>query len=80
MFNFFLALMFISFSNIFSIQKVHVSGAGDFQLSQIDVLKDPCPLNERKSSDVMETEDNGIQVCYIELESFRNCIMLMTFC
>ena len=72
MFNFFLALMFISFSNTFSIQKVHVSGAGDFQLSQIDVFKDPCPLNERKNSDVMETEDNGIQVCYIELESFRN--------
>ncbi|KAG2624219.1 hypothetical protein PVAP13_3KG113900 [Panicum virgatum] len=43
-------------------QLVHVSGAGDFQLSQIDVLKDPCPLNERKSSDVMETEDNGIQI------------------
>jgi hypothetical protein len=36
------------------------------------IFKDPCPLNERKSSDVMETEDNGIQVCYIELQSFRN--------
>ncbi|KAJ1264343.1 hypothetical protein BS78_09G256100 [Paspalum vaginatum] len=43
-------------------QLVHVSGAGDFQLGQIDVLKDPCPLSERKSSDVMETEENGIQV------------------
>jgi len=43
-------------------QLVHVSGAGDFQLSQIDVFKDPCPLNERKNSDVMETEDNGIQI------------------
>ncbi|CAD6334829.1 unnamed protein product [Miscanthus lutarioriparius] len=43
-------------------QLVHVSGAGDFQLGQIDVLKDPCPLSERKSSDVMETEDNGIQI------------------
>jgi len=62
----------ISFSNTFSIQKVHVSGAGDFQLGQIDVLKDPCPLSERKSSDVMETEDNGIQVCCIEdLKAFE---------
>ncbi|CAL4895990.1 unnamed protein product [Urochloa decumbens] len=43
-------------------QLVHVSGAGDFQLGQIDVLKDPYPLSERKSSDVMETEDNGIQI------------------
>jgi hypothetical protein len=63
----FLSYFVISFSNnTFSIQKVHVSGAGDFQLGQIDVLKDPCPLSERKSSDVMETEDNGIQVCCIQ--------------
>lgn len=65
---------------MFSIQKVHVSGAGDFQLGQIDVLKDPCPLCERKSSDVMETEDDGIQVCYIELQSFKNWIVLMSLC
>lgn len=57
---------FFQYGNTFSIQKVHVSGAGDFQLGQIDVLKDPCPLSERKSSDVMETEDNGIQVCCVE--------------
>ncbi|CAN6340232.1 unnamed protein product [Urochloa humidicola] len=43
-------------------QLVHVSGAGDFQLGQIDVLKDPYPLSERKSSDVMDTEENGIQI------------------
>ncbi|TVU30228.1 hypothetical protein EJB05_21838 [Eragrostis curvula] len=43
-------------------EQVHVSGAGDFQLGQIDVLKDPCPVSERKSSDVMETEDSGDQV------------------
>ncbi|KAK3129271.1 hypothetical protein QOZ80_6BG0475740 [Eleusine coracana subsp. coracana] len=43
-------------------QLVHVSGAGDFQLGQIDVLKDPCPVSERKSSDVMETEDSGDQI------------------
>ncbi|XP_062179880.1 uncharacterized protein LOC133884470 [Phragmites australis] len=43
-------------------QLVHVSGAGDFQLGQIDVLKDPCPVSKRKSSDVMETEDNGNQI------------------
>jgi pre-rRNA-processing protein TSR1 len=62
---FFPSAFLLFLSNIFSIQKVHVSGAGDFQLGQIDVLKDPCPLRERKSSDVMETEDDVIQVCYI---------------
>jgi pre-rRNA-processing protein TSR1 len=68
----FLSYFVISFSNTFSIPKVHVSGAGDFHLGQIDVLKDPCPLSERKISDVMETEDNGIQVCCIEdLKAFE---------
>lgn len=62
---FLLAILSISFSNTFFIQKVHVSGAGDFQLGQIDVFKDPCLLSEWKSSDVMETEDNGTQVCCI---------------
>jgi hypothetical protein len=45
--------------------KVHVSGAGDFQLGQIDVLKDPFPISERKNSDVMDSDDNQIQVRYI---------------
>ncbi|GJM84905.1 hypothetical protein PR202_ga00618 [Eleusine coracana subsp. coracana] len=43
-------------------QLVHVSGAGDFQLGQIDVLKDPCPVSERKISYIMETEDSGDQI------------------
>ncbi|XAR61555.1 hypothetical protein NMG60_11016009 [Bertholletia excelsa] len=37
-------------------QLVHVSGAGDFQLCKIDVLKDPCPLNARKG-DLMESDE-----------------------
>jgi hypothetical protein len=44
-----------------------VSGAGDFQLGQIDVLKDPCPVIERKSSDEMDTEDNKEHVSYLAL-------------
>ncbi|KAM0915889.1 hypothetical protein ACQ4PT_010544 [Festuca glaucescens] len=43
-------------------QLVHVSGAGDFQLGQIDVLKDPFPISERKNSDVMDSDDNQIQI------------------
>ena len=42
-----------------------MSGAGDFQLEQIDVLKDPFPVSERKNSDVMDSDDNQIQVCFI---------------
>lgn len=38
-------------------QLVHVSGAGDFQLSKIDVLKDPCPLNSRKNQDLMDSDE-----------------------
>lgn len=39
-------------------QLVHVSGAGDFQLSKLDILKDPFPLNERKNRDLMESEES----------------------
>ncbi|GER26149.1 pre-rRNA-processing protein TSR1 homolog [Striga asiatica] len=39
-------------------QLVHVAGAGDFQLSKIELLKDPCPLNKRKGVDVMDSEDD----------------------
>ncbi|KAL8514967.1 hypothetical protein ACS0TY_013885 [Phlomoides rotata] len=42
-------------------QLVHVAGAGDFQLSKIELLKDPCPLNVRKGMDVMDSESD-IQV------------------
>ncbi|MQL84100.1 hypothetical protein Taro_016588 [Colocasia esculenta] len=39
-------------------QLVHVSGAGDFQLSKIEVLKDPFPLNEKRKCDSMESDDS----------------------
>jgi pre-rRNA-processing protein TSR1 len=39
-----------------------VAGAGDFQLSKIDILKDPFPLNERRGHNLMESEDNMSQV------------------
>ncbi|XP_047327231.1 pre-rRNA-processing protein TSR1 homolog [Impatiens glandulifera] len=38
-------------------QPVHVSGAGDYQISYIEVLKDPCPLNTRKERDLMDAEE-----------------------
>ncbi|KAG9440983.1 hypothetical protein H6P81_016837 [Aristolochia fimbriata] len=37
-------------------QLVHVSGAGDFQLSKIDVLRNPFPINIRKNQDLMDAE------------------------
>ncbi|KAG8091465.1 hypothetical protein GUJ93_ZPchr0012g21725 [Zizania palustris] len=43
-------------------QLVHVTGLGDFQLGQIDVLKDPFPINERKNSNAMDSEDSGVQI------------------
>ncbi|KAG9452918.1 hypothetical protein H6P81_005822 [Aristolochia fimbriata] len=33
-----------------------LSGAGDFQLSKIDVLRDPFPINIRKNQDLMDAE------------------------
>ncbi|XVF35842.1 hypothetical protein REPUB_Repub19eG0005900 [Reevesia pubescens] len=38
-------------------QLVHVSGAGDFQLSRIEIIKDPIPLNARKERDAMDSDD-----------------------
>ncbi|CAA7048328.1 unnamed protein product [Microthlaspi erraticum] len=38
-------------------QLVHVSGVGDFQLSKVEVVKDPFPLNERKKQNSMELDD-----------------------
>lgn len=37
--------------------QVHVSGAGDFQLSKLEVLRDPCPLNRRKGDELMDSDD-----------------------
>lgn len=41
----------------FSSNQVHISGAGDFQLGKIEILKDPFPLNARKESDAMESDE-----------------------
>ncbi|KAJ8772731.1 hypothetical protein K2173_027908 [Erythroxylum novogranatense] len=38
-------------------QLVHISGAGDFQLQKIELLKDPHPLNSRKQPDAMDSDD-----------------------
>lgn len=66
------------FSNTFATQKVHLSGVGDFQLGQIDILKDPFPINERKNSNAMDSEDSGIQVVIHHKFTFTNWIILFT--
>ncbi|KAI3745719.1 hypothetical protein L6452_08125 [Arctium lappa] len=44
-------------------QLVHVSGAGDFQMSKIELLKDPCLLNMKKEGDFMDADEvNDSQV------------------
>ncbi|PWA54939.1 ribosome biogenesis protein BMS1/TSR1, AARP2CN [Artemisia annua] len=44
-------------------QLVHVSGAGDFQLGKIELLKDPCSLNVKKEGDFMDADEaNDSQV------------------
>ncbi|KAF6158366.1 hypothetical protein GIB67_022446 [Kingdonia uniflora] len=43
-------------------QLVHVSGAGDYQLCKIDVLKDPYPLHARKGQEFMVTDELHEQV------------------
>lgn len=44
------------------LDQVHVAGAGDFQLSKIELLRDPCPVNARKGEDYMESDDTNVQV------------------
>ncbi|XP_077210352.1 pre-rRNA-processing TSR1-like protein [Tasmannia lanceolata] len=39
-------------------QLVHISGAGDFQLSKIDILKDPFPAQGRKDKDLMDSDES----------------------
>jgi len=52
------------FSCLTSFFQVHVSGAGDFQLSKIELLKDPCPLNSRKNQDLMDADEmHDTEVC-----------------
>ncbi|KAD5960237.1 hypothetical protein R6Q59_013407 [Mikania micrantha] len=44
-------------------QLVHVSGAGDFQLGKIQLLKDPCSLSLKKEGDFMDADEvNDSQV------------------
>uniref|UniRef100_A0A7N0V6G7 Bms1-type G domain-containing protein n=1 Tax=Kalanchoe fedtschenkoi TaxID=63787 RepID=A0A7N0V6G7_KALFE len=44
-------------------QLVHISGAGDFQLSKIELLKDPCPLIVKKTQDIMDADStHGLEV------------------
>ncbi|KAM7486922.1 hypothetical protein LguiA_002931 [Lonicera macranthoides] len=44
-------------------QLVHVSGVGDFQLSKIELLQDPCPLIVRKEGDFMDADElHDVQV------------------
>ncbi|KAJ0969957.1 hypothetical protein J5N97_022834 [Dioscorea zingiberensis] len=46
-------------------QLVHVSGAGDFQLGMIDVLKDPFPIYEKRDHSAMDSDDgNCLQVIH----------------
>ncbi|KAG6490404.1 hypothetical protein ZIOFF_051700 [Zingiber officinale] len=55
--------------NLSANQLVHVSGEGDFQIGKIDILNDPFPINERKSSNSMDSEDmNNSQTWPTEAE------------
>lgn len=49
------------------LDQVHVAGAGDFQLSKIELLKDPCPLNARKGEEFMESDDMNGQVSNVPI-------------
>ncbi|KAI7724522.1 hypothetical protein M8C21_023976 [Ambrosia artemisiifolia] len=44
------------------LHKVHVSGAGDFQLGKIELLKDPCSLSVKKGDFMDADEVNDSQV------------------
>jgi pre-rRNA-processing protein TSR1 len=41
----------------FPSNQVHISGAGDYQLSKIEILKDPFPLNPRREQDLMDSDE-----------------------
>lgn len=51
---------------------VHVSGAGDFQLCKIELLKDSCPLNARKDGDFMDSDVHDVQVSFATLKYKRD--------
>ncbi|KAL6544144.1 hypothetical protein OROGR_010641 [Orobanche gracilis] len=45
-------------------QLVHIAGAGDFPLSKIELLRDPCPLNLSKGADLMDSKnDTQVVIC-----------------
>ena len=54
------------------IVQVHLAGVGDFQLKQIDMVEDPCPLRQHKrqhvGGDGMQVEDAGQKVNFYEVE------------
>ncbi|KAI4351507.1 hypothetical protein L6164_005873 [Bauhinia variegata] len=52
-----LLIGYLRVKNLSVNQLVHVSGAGDFQLSKIEILKDPFPLNSRKKHDSMDSDE-----------------------
>uniref|UniRef100_A0A7N0URR4 Bms1-type G domain-containing protein n=2 Tax=Kalanchoe fedtschenkoi TaxID=63787 RepID=A0A7N0URR4_KALFE len=44
-------------------QPVHIAGAGDFQLSKIEIFNDLCPSNERKPHDLMDADSRqGLEI------------------
>ncbi len=38
--------------------QVHVAGVGDFQLSQVDTLEDPCPIHQQQKQSSAVKGDN----------------------
>jgi len=53
----YLWFLFFRRSSYFRSPQVHISGAGDYQLSKIEILKDPFPLNRRKDRDIMDSDE-----------------------
>lgn len=60
--------------------QVHLAGVGDFQLKQIDLVEDPCPLRHQKrqhvSGDSMQVEDGsaGQKVNHGRLSLYIICL------
>ncbi|KAF7829490.1 pre-rRNA-processing protein TSR1-like protein [Senna tora] len=54
---------YIRVHNLSVNQLVHVSGAGDFRLNKIEIIRDPFPLNSRKKQDLMDSDEvHGTEV------------------
>lgn len=52
------------------LDQVHIAGAGDFQLSKIELLRDPCPLNLRKGVDIMDSENDTLVIIQLKQPLF----------